>query len=319
MTKGSRYPAQVLTAALVVVLTLLAAGALVPAQADASRRCSYGTGAQGPQVRNLMASGPTCRSARKVVTAVRDAEDWRGAYSWRHLGLRRILARPRLRRRRLPEGPPVALHVPAARLRGARPPQVRPGFLPQPAALRRDARTWRMAGQLPTPRKMTICSGALSARSGLVNLDDKPPGMSKREAAELAVRVRAEGTGMNAASTAARGSLAGMVDADELALLEQSQRDHSVLEVIVNGCAHSCCGRGWQRRDGYEQTYYGYVDNLKLPERRGRHLHALQHGPRRQPGLRHRRALRRGRSDRDARAVAAGRLTGSWRWAPCVG
>ena len=27
-----------------------------------------------------MPSGPTCRSARKVVTAVRDAEDWRGAY-----------------------------------------------------------------------------------------------------------------------------------------------------------------------------------------------------------------------------------------------
>ena len=57
-----------------------------------------------------------------------------------------------------------------------------------------------------------------------------------------------------------------MVDADELALLEQSQRDHSVLEVIVNGCAHSCCGRGWRRRDGYEQSYFGYVDNLKLPE-----------------------------------------------------
>ena len=57
-----------------------------------------------------------------------------------------------------------------------------------------------------------------------------------------------------------------MVNADELALLEQSQRDHSVLEVVVNGCAHSCCGRGWRRRDGYEQTYYGYVDNLHPPE-----------------------------------------------------
>ena len=57
-----------------------------------------------------------------------------------------------------------------------------------------------------------------------------------------------------------------MVDVDELALLDRSQADHSVLEVVVNGCAHSCCGRGWRRRDGYEQTYYGYVDNLHPPE-----------------------------------------------------
>ena len=56
------------------------------------------------------------------------------------------------------------------------------------------------------------------------------------------------------------------MDADELALLERSQRDRSTLEVVVTGCAHSCCGRGWRRRDGYEQTYYGYVDNLHPPE-----------------------------------------------------
>ena len=57
-----------------------------------------------------------------------------------------------------------------------------------------------------------------------------------------------------------------MLEVDEVALLERSQRDRSMLEVVVKGCAYSCCGKGWQRRDGYEQTYYGYVDNIKSPE-----------------------------------------------------
>ena len=57
-----------------------------------------------------------------------------------------------------------------------------------------------------------------------------------------------------------------MVGPDELALLERAQRDRCTLEVVVNGCAFSCCGKGWRRREGYEQTYYGYVDNLHLPE-----------------------------------------------------
>ena len=57
-----------------------------------------------------------------------------------------------------------------------------------------------------------------------------------------------------------------MLEVDEVALLERSQRDRSMLEVVVKGCAYSCCGKGWQRRDGYEQTYYGYVDNLHPPD-----------------------------------------------------
>ena len=88
-----------------------------------------------------------------------------------------------------------------------------------------------------------------------------------------------------------------MVDADELALLERSQRDRSTLEVVVNGCAHSCCGRGWRRRDGYEQTYYGYVDNLHLPEGEAAGTFMLYStGLGGSLRLRHRRALRRGRA-----------------------
>jgi hypothetical protein len=37
------------------------------------------------------------------------------------------------------------------------------------------------------------------------------------------------------------------------------------VEVVVTGCAYSCCGGGWRRRDGYEQTYRGHVDNLRGP------------------------------------------------------
>ena len=57
-----------------------------------------------------------------------------------------------------------------------------------------------------------------------------------------------------------------MLDAREIELLLHSQRDHSTLEVVVSGAAYSCCGRGWRRRDGYEQTYYGWIDNLHSPE-----------------------------------------------------
>lgn len=57
-----------------------------------------------------------------------------------------------------------------------------------------------------------------------------------------------------------------MIDADELALLRASAINHGgdarIVEVIVNGCAYSCCGRPWARRDGYEQTYSGWIDNL---------------------------------------------------------
>lgn len=32
--------------------------------------------------------------------------------------------------------------------------------------------------------------------------------------------------------------------------------------VVVSGCAYSCCGRGWHRRE-YEATYTGYIDNYE--------------------------------------------------------
>lgn len=61
-----------------------------------------------------------------------------------------------------------------------------------------------------------------------------------------------------------------MLDADEVALLERAALnvggDGTVVNMVVNACAYSCCGRGWQRRDGYEQAYTGWVDSLTLPE-----------------------------------------------------
>jgi hypothetical protein len=53
------------------------------------------------------------------------------------------------------------------------------------------------------------------------------------------------------------------LDAEDLELLRESSRDFSVLlRVTVSGCAYACCGRGWTRRDGYEQDYIGYVNPL---------------------------------------------------------
>lgn len=50
---------------------------------------------------------------------------------------------------------------------------------------------------------------------------------------------------------------------DELELLRAAVRSPtSAVSVHVTGCAYSCCGRGWLRRDGYEQVYHGWVDNL---------------------------------------------------------
>jgi hypothetical protein len=61
-----------------------------------------------------------------------------------------------------------------------------------------------------------------------------------------------------------------VIDERELGLLRSSALnaggDGRILSVITHGCAFSCCGRGWQRRDGYEQTYKGWIDNLRLPE-----------------------------------------------------
>lgn len=41
-----------------------------------------------------------------------------------------------------------------------------------------------------------------------------------------------------------------------------SAEDVEVIEIRCRNCAYSCCGKPWQRRDGYEQQYRGYVDNL---------------------------------------------------------
>ena len=56
------------------------------------------------------------------------------------------------------------------------------------------------------------------------------------------------------------------VDADELAILQRANATSEILDVVVHGCAYSCCGSGWQRRDGYWQTYHGRIANLKLPD-----------------------------------------------------
>lgn len=56
------------------------------------------------------------------------------------------------------------------------------------------------------------------------------------------------------------------LDPLDLNKLEASSRDfRRHVTVVVTGCAYSCCGRGWQRRDGYEQTYCGWVDNFRPP------------------------------------------------------
>lgn len=57
-----------------------------------------------------------------------------------------------------------------------------------------------------------------------------------------------------------------MIDEPELALLQASAADKRAVRVVVTGCAYSCCGRGWQRRDGYEQEFVGWVDNLDVPD-----------------------------------------------------
>lgn len=53
-------------------------------------------------------------------------------------------------------------------------------------------------------------------------------------------------------------------DLADYELLLHSAETRERVELVVTGCAYSCCGRGWQRRDGYEQTYVGYVDNLEV-------------------------------------------------------
>jgi hypothetical protein len=42
---------------------------------------------------------------------------------------------------------------------------------------------------------------------------------------------------------------------DDLAKLRASQEDkHRLVTIVVTGCAYSCCGKGWQRRDDHEES-----------------------------------------------------------------
>lgn len=60
--------------------------------------------------------------------------------------------------------------------------------------------------------------------------------------------------------------MASPIDPEDLRLLTEAAGDKRHVHITVDGAAYSCCGRGWQRRDGYEQVYAGYIDNLQLPE-----------------------------------------------------
>lgn len=57
-----------------------------------------------------------------------------------------------------------------------------------------------------------------------------------------------------------------MLDPDDLELIRASAADPTdparMLRITVSGCAYSCCGRPWIRRDGYEQQYRGYINDL---------------------------------------------------------
>lgn len=55
-----------------------------------------------------------------------------------------------------------------------------------------------------------------------------------------------------------------MIDAEDLELLREAAGNRAVeVAIEVSGCAYSCCGRGWHRRDGYHQVYRGFVDNFE--------------------------------------------------------
>lgn len=57
-----------------------------------------------------------------------------------------------------------------------------------------------------------------------------------------------------------------MLTGDDLKMLKMSASTNDSIKVVVTGCAVSCCGRPWARRDGYTQTYYGRVNQIKLDE-----------------------------------------------------
>lgn len=51
-------------------------------------------------------------------------------------------------------------------------------------------------------------------------------------------------------------------DPAEWELLVTSQQRRSGVRIVVTDCVYSCCGKGWQPRTGYEQTYHGVVGHL---------------------------------------------------------
>lgn len=53
---------------------------------------------------------------------------------------------------------------------------------------------------------------------------------------------------------------------EDFTTLVGSLEDHRrEVEIVVDACAYACCGRGWSTREGYEQTYRGYIATLDLP------------------------------------------------------
>src|SRR4029077_15360668 len=54
------------------------------------------------------------------------------------------------------------------------------------------------------------------------------------------------------------------MDLDEIALLEASLKDGSVVQMVVERCRFACCGRPFRERAGYEQTYTGRIAPIEL-------------------------------------------------------
>lgn len=57
-----------------------------------------------------------------------------------------------------------------------------------------------------------------------------------------------------------------MDDADRRLLVESLEDPRMVVEVVLDACLYSCCGKPWQDRIGYEQTYQGRIITLDLPD-----------------------------------------------------
>lgn len=50
------------------------------------------------------------------------------------------------------------------------------------------------------------------------------------------------------------------MDSEDLAILQVAARaSYRNVSVTVDACDYNCCGKGWLRREGYEQQYVGRV------------------------------------------------------------